>query len=936
MAGSNGSTTINAQSLAYIENLYDRFLGGDGDVPPEWRRYFEGLGDGNEPARSRTESPFPHRSVFNPAGGSRAEAGETVGRGFDLAGLQERLDQLIRNYRVRGHIIAAVDPLGKEPLPPAELDPGFYGIDESDLDRELSTSWFGGPESRTIRQMIGWLKQTYCRSIGVQYMHIDSLRVRLWLATRMEGTGNRLKLKRDEQLRILKRLADAVVFEEFIAKKYVGAKSFSLEGAESLIPLLDMAIEKAGNDGVREIVIGMAHRGRLNVLANIVGKSPRAIFREFDDAEPELKLGRGDVKYHLGYSGHWTTSKGHDVHLSLCFNPSHLEFVNTVAMGRMRAKQDRFGDADRKRGAVILIHGDAAFAGEGVVQETLNLSELPGYSVGGTVHVVVNNQLGFTTSPHEGRSSTYATDVAKMLQIPIFHVNGEDPEAVAQVVNLALDFRREFHRDVVIDMYCYRRRGHNESDEPEFTQPVMYRAIHEKKSTYSHYLDHLLTQRGVTKAEAKKLRADRRATYETELAEARRDDFIRCVDTLGGVWSGFSGGPVENADHPDTSVPVAKLGRLLKDLTEVPADFHVHPKLERLLTQRREMAEGNKPLDWGAAEALALASLAADGVRLRMSGQDVCRGTFSHRHAVLYDYESGEPFHTLSNVTQKPHLVEIYNSPLSETGVLGFEYGYSVDCPEGLIVWEAQFGDFANAGQVIIDQFIASAEDKWERLSGLVMLLPHGFEGQGPEHSSARLERFLTLAAEDNMQIVVPSTPAQFFHLLRRQTLRRWKKPLVVMSPKSLLRLPACTSRLDDLAKGRFERVIDDSAVTEPGSVSKVLLTSGKCYYDLFAHRDETNRRDVAIVRLEELYPLPEQELKLALDRYPVDVPVVWVQEEPENMGAWRYLFCRFGPTLLGHSLQRVSRVASASPATGSHGSHHLEQTALVEEAFSG
>ena len=843
---------------------------------------------------------------------------------------------MIRNYRVRGHIIAAVDPLGKMPLPPAELDPGFYGIGEEDLDRELSTSWFGGPENRTLRQMIAWLKETYCRSIGVQFMHIDSLRVRLWLATRMETTGNRLKLTREEQLRILKRLADAVVFEEFIARKYVGAKSFSLEGGESLIPLLDMAIEKMGNDGIREIVIGMAHRGRLNVLANMMGKSPRAIFREFDDVDPERHIGRGDVKYHLGYSSDWTTSQGNSVHLSLCFNPSHLEFVNTVALGRMRAKQDRFGDGDRRRGAVILIHGDAAFAGEGVVQETLNLSELPGYTVGGAVHVIVNNQVGFTTSPHESRSSTYATDVAKMLQVPIFHVNGEDPEAVAQVVNLALDFRREFQRDVIIDMYCYRRRGHNESDEPEFTQPVMYQDIKSKKSTYSHYLDHLLTQRGVTKSEGKKLQTARREELDVELAEARRDDFIRCVDQLGGVWSGFCGGPVSEADEPSTSVTTDKLGRLLHDLTEPPPSFHVHPKLRRLLATRREMAAGTKPLDWGTAEAVAFGSLVADGVRFRMTGQDVCRGTFSHRHAVLYDYQTGEPFNLLTNVTEKTHLVQMSNSPLSEAGVLGFEYGYSLDCPEGLVIWEAQFGDFVNAAQVIIDQFIASAEDKWDRLSGLVMLLPHGFEGQGPEHSSARLERFLMLAAEDNLQITVPSTPAQYFHLLRRQTLRRWKKPLIVMSPKSLLRLPACTSPLDDLATGRFRRVIDDPSIQHVGRVQRILLTSGKCYYDLIQHREETGRSDVAIIRVEELYPVPEAELLAILELYSEETPVVWVQEEPENMGAWRFLYCHFGNRLFKrHPFSMAVRAASSSPATGSQHSHRIEQHVLMEQAFS-
>ncbi len=636
---------LNSLSLPYLEELYARYQERADSIPPEWQSYFSRLDEG--PASSVVDRPFPSRSVFNPPGAPGTQRPSTDGK-LEIAGLQERLDQLIRNYRVRGHTIAAVDPLGTERLTPPELDPAFYGFSEADFDRELSTRWFGGPENRTLRQMINWLRQTYCRSIGVQFMHIDSLRVRTWLANRMETTGNRLKLKRKEQFRILKRLADAIVFEEFVAKKYVGAKSFSLEGAESLIPLLDMAINRVANDGVREIVIGMAHRGRLNVLANIMGKSPRAIFREFEDRDPELHMGRGDVKYHLGYSSDWTTSQGHAVHLSLCFNPSHLEFVNPVAMGRMRAKQDRFGDFKRQRGAVFLIHGDAAFAGEGVVQETLNLSELPGYCVGGTVHVIVNNQIGFTTSPQEARSSLYATDVAKMLQSPIFHVNGEDPEAVAQVVNLALDFRKEFQRDVVIDMYCYRLRGHNESDEPAFTQPLMYRTIREKQTVYEGYLGHLQAQRGVSREEGAKIVAERRDELEQELAEARQGHFIRCVDQRGGVWAGFFGGNAEHADHPDTSVPRDKLQQVLRQLTEVPADFHVHPKLERLLEARREMADGERSLDWGAAEALALGTLVADGTRVRLSGQDVQRGTFSHRHAVLFDVEIGQRLHATS------------------------------------------------------------------------------------------------------------------------------------------------------------------------------------------------------------------------------------------------------------------------------------------------
>mgnify|MGYP002623206754 CR=1 FL=1 len=924
---------INSQSLAFVENLFAEFQRDPSSVPQQWREWFRKEMDGA--ATQPATPPFGRRSLFNPPQGAGPTNGAPPDGVHDMAWLQERLDQLIRNFRVRGHIMAAVDPLEQPKSQPLELDPAFYDFTEEDLQRPMSTEWFGGPEVNTIQAMIRWLQTTYCRSIGAQFMHIDSLRVRQWLQDRMEKTANHIKLSRDEQLRILTRLSNAVVFEEFIQTKFVGAKSFSLEGAESLIPLLDMAIEKAGNEGVGEIVLAMAHRGRLNVLANIMGKSPRLIFREFEDKDPELHVGRGDVKYHLGHSSDWTTAGGNDVHLTLCFNPSHLEFVNPVAVGRLRAKQDRSGDKGGRRSMAILIHGDAAFAGEGIVQETLNLSELPGYSTGGTIHVVVNNQIGFTTSPKEARSCTYATDVAKMLQSPIFHVNGEDPEAVAQVVHLALDFRREFQRDVIIDMYCYRRRGHNEGDEPMFTQPVMYRAIQERPTVFEAYLDHLLSLRGMNREEADAIIEERRKDLEKDLAIARRDTFIHCVDMLGGVWLGYHGGHVGKADQVSTGVDKSVLSDILKRQTELPEDFTPHPKIKRLLSNRREMAEGKRPLDWGAAEALAFGTVVAEGTRLRLSGQDVERGTFSHRHAVLSDYEDGHTYTPLKHLAHEQGPVEIYNSPLSEAGVLGFEYGYSLDCPEGLIIWEAQFGDFANAAQVIFDQFIASCEDKWDRLSGVVVLLPHGFEGQGPEHSSARLERFLSLAADDNMQIVSPTTPAQMFHCLRRQVLCRWRKPLIVMTPKSLLRHPEAVSSLDDCANGRFQYAIPDDPDRDPQAVKRILLCTGKIYYELIEEREEWDRHDVAIVRIEQLYPLYEQGLDAILADYAEGTPAIWVQEEPENMGAWRYLFCRFGERLFGRfPLSCICRDSSASPATGSARSHRLEQDVLIARAF--
>jgi 2-oxoglutarate dehydrogenase E1 component len=676
----------------------------------------------------------------------------------------------------------------------------------------------------------------------------------------------------------------------------------------------------------------------LNVLANLLGKSPRDIFREFEDADPQLHRGRGDVKYHLGYSSDFKTLSGKDVHLSLCFNPSHLEYVNPVVLGRVRAKQDRFGDVERRNKLAILIHGDAAFIGEGIVQETLNLSGLTAYHVGGTVHVVVNNQIGFTTPAEESRSTTYCTDIAKMLQSPIFHVNGEDPEAVAQVVQLAMEFRAEFHRDVVIDMYCYRRHGHNESDEPAFTQPVLYRAIAQRQSVRDGYLDHLLKLGGVSREEADRIAVERREHLESELNVARKGGAKLAVDWLHGYWTGYMGGPESHVDDVDTGADKALLSDLILRQTHIPPDFEPHPKVHRLIQMRREMAEGKRPLDWGTAEAVAFAALLTSGVRVRMTGQDVPRGTFSHRHAVFYDVRDGRTYTPLAKLGAGQAGLHIYNSPLSESGVLGFEWGYSLDCPDGLVIWEAQFGDFCNVAQPIIDQFIVSAEDKWKRLSGLVMLLPHGFEGMGPEHSSARLERFLNLCSEDNIQVVQPTTPAQYFHVLRRQVLRPWRKPLVVFTPKSLLRLPEATSSLDDLADGRFERVLaDDLSAEAKAKVTRVLLCTGKIYYELAKHRKELGRDDVAIVRVEQLYPLPKKALAAALEGYPSGIPVVWTQDEPENMGAWTYIRMRFGRRLVGKfPLSVIAREPSASPATGSGSSHNIEQQELIDKAFAG
>lgn len=927
---------FHTHNVAFIEGLYEDYLRDPRAVDPAWREYFAQLSGNGHLGGARVGPSFTPSSIFAPvARGGRATNGDAAARhDLKFADMQDRVDQFIRAYRRRGHTVAAVNPLGPRRPTPAELQPMFYGFTDADLERTFSTKTIQGADVLTLREIIDRMQTTYCRSIGVQFMHIDDQIAREWLQVRMEGSHNRLRLTRSEQLRILIRLSDAVVFEEFVQKKYVGAKSFSLEGAESLIPLLDLAIEKAGEQGIEEIVFAMAHRGRLNVLVNILGKSPQEVFREFEDIDPEIHRGRGDVKYHLGFSNEWKTSNGHKVHLALCFNPSHLEFVNPVALGRLRAKQDFSGDAQRKRGVVFMIHGDAAFVGEGITQETFNLSQLRAYETGGAVHVIVNNQIGFTTTTEQGCSGTYPSDVAKMLRIPIFHVNGEDPEAVAQVVRLALDFRAAFRRDVVINMYCYRRRGHNETDEPSFTHPLLYRAIRERKSVREGYLEHLLALGGTTREQADFIADQLRENLEHGLSVARAKDYAPKPEVYTGVWFGYYGGLAAKADHPKTAVDALQLSDMLQRLTKLPADFKLHPKLERTMEARRAMAKGEQPLDWAAAEALALGTLALQRLRVRMTGQDCERGTFSHRHAVLHDYDNGNKHMPLQHLSPDQAPVEIHNSCLSEAAVMGFEYGYSLDCPRGLVIWEAQFGDFCNAAQVIIDQFLVSAEEKWRRLSGLVLLLPHGFEGSGPEHSSARLERFLAQGARDNIQVVNLTTPAQIFHVLRRQALRRWRKPLIVMSPKSLLRHPQVVSAMDELALGRFHSVLADSTV-DPARVRRVLLCSGKIYYELDQRRRDLAVTDIAIVRIEEIYPLPRAELTQALEVYPENTPCMWVQEEPENMGAWNFLRIQFGQRLLERfPFSGIHREAAASPATGSNSSHKLEQAELLTAAF--
>lgn len=957
---------LNIESLGAVEELYAQYLQDPAAVEPVWREFFEGF-RAEKTLTYRTGPSFHPASIFSSGNGANGHAYAGNGQAMSAAAieppatpsvLQDRVDKLVRSYRVRGHLMAKLDPLGIARPDHEELDPAFFGLSEADMDTEVSLVTIAGRERMPLRKIIERLRGTYCGSIGVQFMHIDDMYTKEWLQGRMEASENHIQLSAAQQLRILTKLTDAVVLEEFLGKKYLGYKRFSLEGLESMMPMLQLALDKAVAHGMRGVVIGMAHRGRLNVLANIIGMSPAEVFRNFEGTNPDFELRSGDVKYHLGYSTFWKNAQGEEMYLSLTFNPSHLEYVNPVALGRVRANQDRYGDTAREQGMCILVHGDAAFMGEGICQETLNLSQLEGYRTGGTLHIIANNQIGFTTDPDEDRSTTYASDLAKMLQSPIFHVNGEDPEAVAQVVELAMEFRREFKRDVVIDLYGYRRHGHNEADEPRYTQPTMYAAIDARKSVREGYLDHLLRLGQVTREQADQIAAESRNRLEQELAEVRSGNGMHEHHGIHEIWSGYRGGQEAQEKYDDTGFETARLDTTLAALGSVPDGFNLHPKLAGGMKRRRQMAglelgagEARPPLDWAAGEALAYATLALEGHPVRVSGQDSERGTFSHRHAVLHDLKTNARYmplgHLPANRDGTPQArVEIHNSPLSEAGVMGFEFGYSLDYPEALVVWEAQFGDFANAAQVIIDQFIAGCEVKWDYLSGLTLLLPHGMEGLGPEHSSARLERFLQLAAEDNIQVAVPTTPAQIFHLLRRQVLRKWRKPLIVMTPKGFLRPDPKypdnpESPLSDFAPGTsFRRILPDTLEQKGRDVEQILLCSGKVYFELAKRRRDLIEagqlaQQTAILRLEQLYPLHDETLAEAFAPYLKGTPVVWVQEEPQNMGAWHYLKLRYGDFIIErHPFTCASRPASASPATGSDKMHKIEQQRLLEEAL--
>jgi len=843
---------------------------------------------------------------------------------------------LVNAYRSRGHFNAKLDPLGLlETARIVELDPATWGFTERDLNRLLDPVGIHGLPRATLGEALTHLQRVYANTVGLEFMHITSPARRSWLAERME-TQLLVPLTPDARTRILSLLINAEQFERFCHTKYPGTKRFSLEGSESLIPALDAILTHTARLGAIEAVVGLSHRGRLTTLESILRRPGRDLFTQFEDIEPEKAMGGGDVKYHLGFSTDRVDANGHSMHVSLAFNPSHLEAVDPVVIGRVRAKQIRHGDFEHRRVVGVLVHGDAAFAGQGLVPETLQLSGLPGYRTGGTVHLIVNNQVGFTASPAEQRSTPYCTDVAKMLECPIWHVNGEDLDGLARVIEIACEYRAQFGSDVVIDMYCFRKYGHNENDEPSFTQPQMYDAIKKKASPVEVYTKHLIAQGVVSPDEVVAMTQRRVAELEAELEAAKAAKQRPDAPSMTAMWRGFRGGITETPEDVETKVPRGVIDNIATAMAEIPQGFTPHPKIERLLEQRAQMGKGERPIDWGMAELLAYGSLLHQGVNVRMSGQDCSRGTFSHRHAIITDIKTGREHLVLGQLHHDQGLCRIFDSPLSEAGVLGFEFGYSLDYPDGLVLWEAQFGDFANGAQVIIDQFIIASEDKWKRLSGLVLLLPHGYEGQGPEHSSARLERYLQSCAEHNIQVAQPTTPAQMFHLLRSQVLRSLRKPLIVMTPKSLLRLPAAASSLDELTNGKFHRVLADE-LADPGKVTRVLMCSGKIYYELAEERAKRNDTTTAIVRLEKLYPWwPHLVAAATIDKYAKMSELFWVQDEPSNMGAGQFVTPRLQTMIEGKAIKYdcIARAESASPATGSHKAHVIEQQQILRLAF--
>ncbi|MEE4638827.1 MAG: 2-oxoglutarate dehydrogenase E1 component [Wenzhouxiangella sp.] len=915
---------LSGGNAAYVEELYEDWLDSPESVGEHWQQLFSSLNETGQD--SRHLAMLAH---FRQIGANGVRPPSAGAEDFKQSGVL----RLINAFRVRGHQRAQLDPLNLSERPQVpDLEIEFYGLDEADLATSFHTGTLAGPDHLPLREIVDICRKTYCGSIGTEYMHITDTNQRRWLQQRLEGARGDFAPSQEERLRLFDKLSAAEGMEKYLHSKYVGQKRFSLEGGESLIPLLDTLIRHSGSQGVKEMVIGMAHRGRLNVLVNILGKSPRELFAEFEGAMAKDDPNRsGDVKYHMGFSSDVRTPGG-VMHLALAFNPSHLEIVNPVVAGSARARQTRLGDERREQVLPVLVHGDAAIAGQGVVMELLNMSQARGFAVGGTFHIVINNQIGFTTSnPIDARSTLYCTEVAKMVQAPIFHVNGDDPEAVLFVTRLAADFRRQFKKDVVIDLVCYRRLGHNEADEPAATQPRMYQVIRKLDPVRKLYADQLIDQGLVDPdeiAQAAERYRDKLDSGEPVVELVPDEDALVTVD-----WEPYL--DADWRDSAETGLPMADVEALGQAITAVPEDFKLHRQVERIIDTRRKMVAGKVPMDWGFAETLAYASLIRAGHGLRLVGQDSGRGTFFHRHAVLHDQVHGRPFIPLAQLTDNERKVTIIDSLLSEEAVLGFEYGYATADPGSLVIWEAQFGDFVNGAQVVIDQFITSGETKWGRLCGLVMFLPHGYEGQGPEHSSARLERFMQLSSGNNIQVCVPSLPSQMFHMLRRQMLRPFRKPLIVMTPKSLLRHKASTSSLDEIVRGSFNVVMDDPASPACKAVKRVVFCAGKVYFDLAAERDAQERGDVALVRVEQLYPFPREELQSIIERYDQASEIVWCQEEPLNQGAWFQIRHHIQACIRAdQKLKYVGRNASASPAVGYYQVHQEQQKRIVSDAL--
>ncbi|MEO7067032.1 MAG: 2-oxoglutarate dehydrogenase E1 component [Rhodanobacter sp.] len=923
------SSQLSGGNADYVEGLYNTWLADVSSVSAEWNNYFEtfqgrAAGDVSPTAAiARIESAQKQRRT-----------GASTPMSDEHARKQAGVLRLLTAYRSRGHLAADLDPLGlAAKMPAPDLGLAFHGLNESDLDTEFDTGNYAGDGQRLkLRDLLERLQKTYTRTIGAEFMHISNHEQRNWIYSHLEKSAGKSQLDAAGKLRVFDELTAADGLERYLHTKYVGQKRFSLEGGDSLIPMLDDVVRAAGDDGVKEIVIGMAHRGRLNVLVNILGKPPKALFDEFEGKFelPDDPAHSGDVKYHLGFSTDVKTPNG-AVHVALAFNPSHLEIVNSVVAGSVRARQTRRRDTGHRQSMAIMVHGDAALSGQGVNMELFNMSQLRGFKIGGSLHVVVNNQVGFTTSNQEdARSTMYCTDLAKMVNAPVFHVNGDDPDAVIEVTRLAYAFRKQFQRDVVVELVCYRRHGHNEADEPSATQPVMYEVVRKRPPARMIYAEQLVAEGVLAEGDAQKRFEAYRDRLEAGKPMTDVDPSPKRDNTVD--WARFLDGKL--ATPVDTTVPKKKLLALAQQILVVPEDMVLQSRVAKIYDDRRKMAAGNLPLDWGFAENLAYATVIDNGYDMRLVGQDTSRGTFFHRHAVLHDQKDGHTYMPLATIRAGAD-VEIIDSFLSELAVMAFEYGHSTADPDTLSIWEAQFGDFANGAQVVVDQFISSGESKWNRLCGLVLLLPHGYEGQGPEHSSARLERYLQLCARDNMQVCVPTTPAQDFHMIRRQILHSVRKPLIVLSPKSLLRHKLAVSTLDELATGSFQLVIGEHRALPAKKVKRIVLCSGKVYYDLLAASEKDDIKDVAIVRVEQLYPFPRNEVSAELAKYPAAKEVIWCQEEPVNQGAWFQIRHHLQAcTDAKHSLSYAGRSGSAAPAAGHANTHVAEQTALVNQAL--